>query len=92
MNLKDVVSYVVISKEYFECCPIKYAPPYSDSFIILSVNYTLSGQRDTRPKYRILAAGGVNVNQRTSSTPHSVALPATKIRYLGSRSILKPNS
>ncbi|MEH2929661.1 hypothetical protein VSQ48_07065 [Candidatus Ventrimonas sp. KK005] len=28
-----------ISKEYFECCPIKYAPPYSDSFIILSVYY-----------------------------------------------------
>lgn len=28
-----------ISKEYFECCPIKYAPPYSDSFIISSVYY-----------------------------------------------------
>ena len=22
-----------ISKEYLECCPIKYAPPYRDSFL-----------------------------------------------------------
>ena len=50
---------------------------------------TLSGQGDIRPKYRILAAGGVNVNRRTSSTPHSVALPATKIRHLGSEGVLR---
>ena len=53
------------------------------------VNSTLSEQGDTRPKYRLLAAGGVNVNRRTSSTPHSVALPATKIRYLGSEGVLR---
>ena len=41
------------------------------------------------PKYRLLAAGGVNVNRRTSSTPHSVALPATKIRHLGSEGVLR---
>ena len=52
-------------------------------------NFTLSGQGDTRPKYRLLAAGGVNVNRRTSSTPHSVALPATKIRHLGSEGVLR---
>ena len=51
--------------------------------------HTLSGQGDTRPKCRLLAAGGVNVNRRTSSTPHSVALPATKIRYLGSEGVLR---
>ena len=28
-----------ISKEYVECCPMKYALPYSGSFIILSVYY-----------------------------------------------------
>jgi hypothetical protein len=28
-----------ISKEYFACCPIKYAPPYSDRFTILFVYY-----------------------------------------------------
>ena len=50
---------------------------------------TLSGQGDTRPKCRLLAAGGVNVNRRTSSTPHSVALPATKIRHLGSEGVLR---
>ena len=44
---------------------------------------TLSGQGAIRPKCRIWAAGSVNVNRRTSSTPHSVALPATKIRHLG---------
>ena len=36
-----------------------------------------------------MAAGGVNVNRRTSSTPHSVALPATKIRHLGSEGVLR---
>ena len=51
--------------------------------------YTLSGQGDTRPKCRLLAAGRVNVNRRTSSTPHSVALPATKIRHLGSEGVLR---
>ncbi len=45
---------------------------------------TLSEQGDTRLKYRFLAAVGVNVNRRTSSTPHSVALSATQRRYLGS--------
>ena len=30
----------------------------------------------------------VVLNRRTSSTPHSVALPATKIRYLGSEGVL----
>ena len=44
----------------------------------------LSEQGDTRPKCRLLATGGVNVNWRTSSTPHSVALPAAKRQYLGS--------
>ena len=44
--------------------------------------HTLSGQRDTHPKCRLLAAGSIAVHRRTSSTPHSVALPATKIRYL----------
>ena len=55
----------------------------------ISTFVTLSGQGDTRPKYRLLAAGGVNVNRRTSSTPHSVALPATKIRHLGSEGVLR---
>ena len=50
---------------------------------------TLSGQGDTRPKYRLLAAGGVNVNRRTSGTPHSVALPAAKRRYPGSEGVLR---
>ena len=36
-----------------------------------------------------MAAGGVNVNWRTSSTPHSVALPATKRQYLGSERVLR---
>ncbi len=51
--------------------------------VVLQIN-TLSVQRDTRLKYRLLAAVGVNVNRRTSSTPHSVALSATQRRYLGS--------
>ena len=50
--------------------------------------HTLSGQRDTHPKCRLLAAGSIAVNRRTSSTPHSVALPATKRRYLGSGGVL----
>ena len=41
---------------------------------------TLSGQGDTRPNRRVLAAGRVNVSRRTPSTPPSVALPAAKIR------------
>ena len=54
-----------------------------------SWNLTLSRQRDTRPGYRLLVAGGVNVNRRTSGTPHSVALPATKRRYPGSEGVLR---
>ena len=44
---------------------------------------TLSGQGNTRSNRRFLAAGCVNITQRTSGTLHSVALPATEIRYLG---------
>ena len=64
-------------------------PPYPSAPPDLPAIRTLSGQGDTRPKYRLLAAGGVNVNRRTSSTPHSVALPATKIRHLGSEGVLR---
>ncbi len=51
--------------------------------------HTLSGQRDTRPKCRLLAAGNITVHRRKSSTPHSVALPATKIRYLAAEGDLR---
>ena len=44
------------------------------------MNITLSGQGDTRPNRRLLAAGRVNVSRRTPSTPPSIALPAAKIR------------
>lgn len=48
----------------------------------------LTEQENTRPKYRLLAAGGVTVTQRMSSTPYSVALPVTKRQYLGSEGVL----
>ena len=44
------------------------------------MNITLSGQGDTRPNRRLLAAGRVNVSRRTPSTPPSVALQDTQIR------------
>ena len=40
---------------------------YADLFKIKTS--TLSGQEDTRLKYRLLAAGGVSVNRCTGTTP-----------------------
>ena len=44
---------------------------------------TLSGQGATRPKCRIWAAGSVNVNRRTSSTPIDVNAASHQNTALG---------